>query len=377
MSVDSKTRPKPFQVIFNTAAMALSVAASYYVYHANIQGIPSDSNPVRLGVTACIFFLMNTIPIAGAIGITEKKSLTRIWYDCYFWCFPYYLGGASIAWIISVFTRQMHWEASLVLIPVIYFIHRSYRMYLDRLERRESGTSRRWPACTCAPSKRWRWPSKPRTTPRTSTCAACASTPWKSARRWGCLRPEMEALRAAALLHDIGKLAVPEHIISKPGRLTPEEFEKMKIHPVVGAEILERVAVPLSGGADRARASREVGRHRLSRRPEGRGDSLSARAFWRRWIAWMRWPPTASTARALPLDEAMEAGRGQSGKSLRSRGGRGASAGRTGNWKQMAQAQTRAGERGYPQASRIVRWTAARRRLRKRQPANGRAGKRI
>src|SRR5207237_5728069 len=49
---------------------------------------------------------------------------------------------------------------------------------------------------------------------------------------------------AAALLHDIGKLAVPEHIISKPGRLTPEEFEKMKIHPVVGAEILERVRFP-------------------------------------------------------------------------------------------------------------------------------------
>jgi diguanylate cyclase (GGDEF)-like protein len=45
-------------------------------------------------------------------------------------------------------------------------------------------------------------------------------------------------------LHDIGKLAVPEHIISKPGRLTPEEFEKMKIHPIVGGEILERVQFP-------------------------------------------------------------------------------------------------------------------------------------
>ena len=55
---------------------------------------------------------------------------------------------------------------------------------------------------------------------------------------------ELEALRAAALLHDIGKLGVPENIISKPGRLTPEEFEKMKIHPIVGAEILERVQFP-------------------------------------------------------------------------------------------------------------------------------------
>jgi diguanylate cyclase (GGDEF)-like protein/putative nucleotidyltransferase with HDIG domain len=55
---------------------------------------------------------------------------------------------------------------------------------------------------------------------------------------------EMDALRAAALLHDIGKLAVPDHIINKPGRLTPEEFEKMKIHPIVGSEILEKVAFP-------------------------------------------------------------------------------------------------------------------------------------
>jgi diguanylate cyclase (GGDEF)-like protein/putative nucleotidyltransferase with HDIG domain len=64
------------------------------------------------------------------------------------------------------------------------------------------------------------------------------------AKELGVTGPELEALHAAALLHDIGKLAVPEHIISKPGRLTPEEFEKMKIHTLVGAEILERVRFP-------------------------------------------------------------------------------------------------------------------------------------
>src|SRR5437016_4334111 len=43
----SKTRPKPYQVVFNTGAMALSVAVSYYIYHAHMAGMPADTNPVR------------------------------------------------------------------------------------------------------------------------------------------------------------------------------------------------------------------------------------------------------------------------------------------------------------------------------------------
>src|SRR5205085_753366 len=55
---------------------------------------------------------------------------------------------------------------------------------------------------------------------------------------------EMEALKAGALLHDIGKLAVPDYILNKPGRLTPSEFEKMKVHAVVGGDIVRRVGFP-------------------------------------------------------------------------------------------------------------------------------------
>src|SRR5919108_271726 len=55
---------------------------------------------------------------------------------------------------------------------------------------------------------------------------------------------EIEALKAGALLHDIGKLAVPDHILNKPGKLTEAEFERMKIHTTVGAQILERVGFP-------------------------------------------------------------------------------------------------------------------------------------
>src|SRR6185295_2845416 len=60
----------------------------------------------------------------------------------------------------------------------------------------------------------------------------------------GLSRAEIAALKAGALLHDIGKLAVPAHIINKPGRLTQAEFEKMKIHTTVGAQILSRVDFP-------------------------------------------------------------------------------------------------------------------------------------
>jgi len=55
---------------------------------------------------------------------------------------------------------------------------------------------------------------------------------------------EVQALMAGALLHDIGKLAVPEYILNKPGKLTEAEFAKMKIHPTVGGDILRRVNFP-------------------------------------------------------------------------------------------------------------------------------------
>lgn len=55
---------------------------------------------------------------------------------------------------------------------------------------------------------------------------------------------EMEGLKTGALLHDIGKLGVPEYVLLKPGKLTPDEFEKIKKHPEIGAAILDPVEFP-------------------------------------------------------------------------------------------------------------------------------------
>jgi diguanylate cyclase (GGDEF)-like protein/putative nucleotidyltransferase with HDIG domain len=64
------------------------------------------------------------------------------------------------------------------------------------------------------------------------------------ARELGMTEVEVEAVKTAALLHDIGKLAVPDHILSKPGPLTPEEFQKVQAHPQVGADIIATVPFP-------------------------------------------------------------------------------------------------------------------------------------
>ena len=60
----------------------------------------------------------------------------------------------------------------------------------------------------------------------------------------GCSAPELEALQEGALLHDVGKIGVPDAILTKTGKLTAEEFETMKMHPVLGADILTRINFP-------------------------------------------------------------------------------------------------------------------------------------
>ncbi len=126
---------------------------------------------------------------------------------------------------------------------------------------------------------------------------------------------EIEALRAASLLHDIGKLAVPEHIINKPGKLTPEEFEKMKIHPLVGAEILERVNFPYPV-VPIVRAHHE--KYDGSGYPLGlNGEEIPIGA---RILACVDCLDALASdrqyRRALPLDEAMEEVVRQAGKSF-------------------------------------------------------------
>ena len=91
------------------------------------------------------------------------------------------------------------------------------------------------------------------------------------ARELGMTDVEVQAVKTGALLHDIGKLAVPDHILSKPGPLTPEEFQKVQAHPQVGADIIATVPFPYPVAPLDSQSSRALGRPRLPERPQGRG----------------------------------------------------------------------------------------------------------
>jgi diguanylate cyclase (GGDEF)-like protein/putative nucleotidyltransferase with HDIG domain len=236
-------RPSAIHGTFNLCSGALSTLLAYQAYHLLLFHHLVESQVLALGTAATVYFVANTGSTATVISLTDGKSLKQIIVECYFWSFPYYLVGAGIAGVIAWLDDAFNWETSLLVAPAIYVIYRSYRLYLGKLDDEKRHVEemanlhlRTIEALALAIE------AKDHTThdhlQRVRVYAI------EVAKEMGLSGAEMEALQAAALLHDIGKLAVPEHIISKPGRLTPEEFEKMKIHPVVGAEILERVRFP-------------------------------------------------------------------------------------------------------------------------------------
>ncbi len=236
-------RPVPLHVAFNVCSTALAIAVTFSVYRFSLLHRAVHNPSTLLFLAASVYFVANTLPVAAVISLTEHKSLRKIWADCYFWSFPYYLVGAGVAGMMSWLHGFTDWQTSLLTLPVVYLIYRSYRLYLGKLEDEKRHVEemadlhmRTIEALALAIE------AKDQTThdhlQRVRVYAVEVAKDLKVDKEG------MEALQAAALLHDIGKLAIPEHIISKPGRLTPEEFEKMKIHPLVGAEILERVRFP-------------------------------------------------------------------------------------------------------------------------------------
>ena len=316
-----KRRPTVTQILFNISNIAVAIYLCERVFNSSYIHILGVAPPIRLVLASVTYFAVNTLPVAAVIAFTENKRMTQIWKECYFWSFPYYLVGAAIAGMFSAANRVFGWELTLLALPVVFLIYRSYRLYLGRLddEKRHAEEQKRHAEDIASLHLRTiealalAIEAKDHTThdhlERVQVYAV------EIGKELGLAGVELDALRAAALLHDIGKLAVPEHIISKPGRLTPEEFEKMKIHPVVGAEILEQVKFPYP-------VAPIVRSHHEKWNGKGYPDGIKGEAIpiGARILAAVDCLDAIASdrqyRRALPLDEAMDVVRSESGTSF-------------------------------------------------------------
>jgi putative nucleotidyltransferase with HDIG domain len=296
----AKSRPGPSRMIFNVASMACAIEAAYDVYHAPWLQNASLEAPLRLLLAAGVFFRGEYAFGSGCHRGHRRQERMDGLARVLLLVVPELPGRRRGGLGGRRSQRLVGWQTALLLLPVLYVVYRSLALYVNRLEdEKKRAEQQRVHAEEVAALHR-----------RTIETLALAieakdqTTHYHLERveiyaiavgqELGLDEAQIEALRAASLLHDIGKLAVPEYIISKPGKLTPQEFEKMKTHTVVGAEIVERIRFRIRSHPSCARITRN-GTAPVIRMVSWASRFLSARGFFPRWIAWTRWRPIGNT----------------------------------------------------------------------------------
>jgi putative nucleotidyltransferase with HDIG domain len=239
----SAKKPSPVQLLFYIGSAAFATSASYHVFHsAWLRGLPLEL-AVMLAILACVYFFSTTVLAAAVIALTEAKPIRTVWRSSYWWALPYYLLGAATAGVFEVAQRRLGWQTSMLVIPATYLVYRSYRIFLGRIEdERKQAEETAALHLRTIESLALAIEAKDHAMHDHLQRVQVYAVEIAKDLRLG--ENDLQAIRAASVLHDIGKVAVPEHIICKPGKLTPEEFGKMKIHPIVGAEILSRAQFP-------------------------------------------------------------------------------------------------------------------------------------
>src|SRR5258708_4606558 len=243
-----KERNPIHRTLFSMACLIVTVQAAGMVYiwlggHAGTVNTIAVAKPLVGAATT--YFLFNTLTVATAIALSVRQPLFKVWNENFFWSAPSYFVGAGaaagVAWIASL---PNQWVALVPLLGApLVLTYRSYKVYLGRVEdeRRHTQEMAELHLATIE-ALALAIDAKDQTSQlhirRVQLYAAAL------ARGLGMSENEIQGVKTAALLHDIGKLAVPEHILSKPGPLTPEEFQKIRAHPKVGADIASSVPFP-------------------------------------------------------------------------------------------------------------------------------------
>jgi diguanylate cyclase (GGDEF)-like protein len=241
-----RNRNPAHRTLFSMAGLAVTMQVAGFVFTAarTGDGTVGGDLALPLGASALTYFLVNTMSVAVVIALSTRQNLTRVWQDNFLSSAPSYFIGAAIAAGGKLLYEQLavYWWLVLALIPA-YLTYRSYLLFILRIED-EQAEVRRASAIQLATIEALALAIEAKD--RTSHVQIRKMQAYAAGLARAVRMPEEEipGLLTATLLHDVGNLAVPEHIFSKPGPLTFEEFQKVQIHPRVGAEILKNVPFP-------------------------------------------------------------------------------------------------------------------------------------
>ncbi|MBI4889543.1 MAG: diguanylate cyclase, partial [Acidobacteria bacterium] len=240
---DQKRGVDWLNLTFQTAVVVLGVEASNVAYHRILDALPAGGTAAALPLAGTVLFLVTAFPLAATTALREKELLRRIWQNRFLWSLPYYLAGAALAGLLTAVQHLPLWKNFVVIAPLLFLVYRAYSLQLDSLAReRQHAEELATLQLSMVEALALAVESKDiRAVDHLHRMAVYAVGLGKELGLGG---DQLKALRAAAVLHDIGQVAVPDHIIMKPARLTPEEFERLKVHPDVGADILDRAQFP-------------------------------------------------------------------------------------------------------------------------------------
>ena len=252
-----KRGQKLFKIVFNVCALPLTIWVAAHLMFAVGGFDPLFGNANRsldlkrllgpLLLCTIAYFLLSSWLITFAIALERRLSPLKIWRENFAWISLNYFGGASVAALIVSYTNELGSTFLLIIVTLLPVLGILYATYSRRVDRVQDANRHLIELNTLYVS-----------TIETLAMAIDAKDQVTHghirrvqqyavglARHLGVTEPALiQAIEAAALLHDMGKLAVPEYILNKPGPLTPAEFERMKLHASIGADILSSINFP-------------------------------------------------------------------------------------------------------------------------------------
>ncbi len=235
-----------YRFAFNLSCCAISVFAMWYVYDLVVSSNLSSQVNQVIGLLsiAVVWFACNTVTLSMAISLWSNQSFLGVWREGVTLYFLNFSGSAAAAGLISFFYREAGGLVLLLTLPIAVVIYQLYLFYIQKFDQAQAHIAQLnkiylqtiEALATAVDAKdQYTHGHIRRVEKYAVTLAECV----------GMTDPDqLMAIRAGALLHDIGKIAIPEYILNKPTVLTETEYSKMKIHPVVGANMLEGIEFP-------------------------------------------------------------------------------------------------------------------------------------